>query len=167
MITNIIFVLGIVLLAVLFANIVESLRKKSKMALADKMSFRETLDLVDLPIVTFKNNNNKINFLLDTGASNSVINKSAIDKLVYNQVDRVENIYGADGNKSLEGFISMSILYKGKTFEEEFQTADLDKAFDNLKKDSGVNLSGILGNSFFQKYKYIIDFDEMVAYPIE
>lgn len=130
----------------------------------NKMSFRETMDLVDLPIITFKHKDNKLNFLLDTGASSSVINKSALEFLDYKTIDKKNYVYGSEGNKFVEEFIEMTITYKDKEYTEEFIQSDLDKAFDNLKKDFGVNLVGILGNSFFQKYKYIIDFKELAAY---
>ena len=45
------------------------------------MSFREALDLVGLPIVTFYQGDKKLNFLLDTGANLSVINKAALESV--------------------------------------------------------------------------------------
>ena len=41
----------------------------------DYMSFRESLDLADLPIVTFKQGDVKLNLILDTGANYSIIDK--------------------------------------------------------------------------------------------
>ena len=146
MITNILFVVGLALLAALFAKVVDMARKGDTRMLADKMSFRETLDLTELPIVTFRNNDKKFNFLLDTGATNSVINKSALADMVSNPTGKKDTIYGSDGNR------------------EEVYAKDLDAAFGNLKVSHGVNLHGILGNSFFQRYRYVIDFDKLVAY---
>ena len=48
-----------------------------------RISFRESMDLVELPIVTFMNNGKKLNFLLDTGASYSSINEAALEGLSY------------------------------------------------------------------------------------
>lgn len=166
MITNILFVLLIVSVAAILARAVDTIRKREKRASSRRMSFKETLDLTELPIITFKNKDKKVNFLLDTGASHSVINKSSLDGLEYTIIDKEDTIYGADGNKTLEGFVNMEVVYRDKSYTEEFQTADLEKAFNNLKNDFGVNLHGILGNSFFQKYKYVIDFDELAAYSV-
>lgn len=160
MVINVIIVVIIAVLAGLFGNAVVKAKNKNN----NKMSFRETMDLVDLPIITFKQGDNKLNFLLDTGASSSVINKSALEFLNYKTTDKKNYVYGSEGNKFVEEFIEMVISYKDKEYTEEFIQSDLDKAFDNLKKDFGVNLVGILGNSFFQKYKYIIDFKELAAY---
>lgn len=167
MVIDIISVIGLVIFVALFAKIIENIRKRNKRESSDRISFKETLDLVELPIITFKNGDKKINFLLDTGASKSTINKSALKELKYKVLNKEDTVYGADGNKTVESFISMDINYKDRIYTDEFQTVNLDKAFSNLKNDFGVNLSGILGNSFFQKYKYIIDFDELVAYSVE
>ena len=61
----------------------------------------------------------------------------------------------------------MPIVYKDKEYQEDFQVIDLSKAFGVIKSESGVNLHGILGNSFFQKYKYVINFDELIVYSLK
>lgn len=166
MITNILFVIGLVILAYLFARIVDTIRKRNKITSTDRISFRETLDLTELPIVTFRNNDKKFNFLLDTGATNSVINKSTLSDMVFNSTNKKDTIYGSDGNIEEVDIVSIDISYIDNIFDEEFYAKDLDVAFGNLKASHGVNLAGILGNSFFQKYRYIIDFDKLVAYSV-
>lgn len=167
MITNIVYVVGIVLLAALFAEIVSAIRKRGKVKIADRMSFKETLDLTELPIVTFKQGDKKLNFLLDTGATNSIINKSIIDELKHIPAKYVDTIYGADGNKEYVDVVEMDITYRDKPFKDMFYVYNLDAAFGNMKSKYGVNLHGIIGSSFFQKYKFMIDFDELVAYSVQ
>lgn len=166
MITDLLLSLGLVLMVALFAKVVDVVRMREKRILSDKMSFRETLDLTELPIVTFRNNNKKLNFLLDTGASNSVINKSVLDEISYSLTGKRNSIYGADGIREEVDIVSIGVNYIDNIFNEEFYAKDLDNAFGNLKESHGVNLHGILGNSFFQRYKYIIDFDKLAAYSV-
>ena len=128
------------------------------------MSFKETMDLCELPIVTFMNNGKKLNFLLDTGASRSVIHKGALEGLSYEPINIVGDIYGMDGKRQEVTYISMSISYKDKEYSDEFQSIDMSEPFSNLKNDYGVNLHGVLSSTFFQKYKYILNFEELVAY---
>ena len=40
----------------------------------------------------------------------------------------------------------------------------MNTVFTSIKNETGVTLHGLIGNSFMQKYKYVLDFDEMVAY---
>lgn len=160
---KIVFVLLLVGIAAIVAHFVDSARKKTSY---DSMSFRETMDLCELPIVTFMNNGKKLNFLLDTGASKSVIHSEALDGLTYKSLNKSGDIYGIDGKRQDASFISMSIRYKGKDYSEEFQSIDMSIPFSNLKSDFGVNLHGILSSTFFQKYKYVLNFDELVAYSM-
>ena len=80
----------------------------------NKISFRESLDLVDLPIVTFKNNNIKLNFLLDTGSNVSYINKEVLSQLQYETTNRIDQFMGASGEVQVVNIIKMSLLYKDK-----------------------------------------------------
>ena len=128
------------------------------------MSFKEALDLTNLPIVTFVNNKKKFNFLLDTGSNRSVINESSLKDCAYKKIDGVNTLSGLDGVERIVNNVSLDLCYKGKIYEETFQVTDLAPAVKSLKEETGVNLHGILGNQFFQNYRYILNFDEMIAY---
>jgi len=160
---KIVFVLLLVGIAGIVAHFVDLCRSKNSY---DRMSFRETMALCELPIVTFINNGRKLNFLLDTGASKSVIHSGALEGLNYKSCNRSGDIYGMDGKRQDASFISMSIGYKGREYDEEFQSIDMTAPFNNLKSDFGVNLHGILSSTFFQKYRYVLNFEELVAYSM-
>jgi len=160
---KIVFVLLLAGIAAIVAHFVDSARKKISY---DSMSFRETMDLCELPIVTFMNNGKKLNFLLDTGASKSVIHSGALEGLTYKSINKSGDVYGMDGKRKDVSFINMSIEYRGKDYNEEFQSIDMSVPFSNLKADFGINLHGILSSTFFQKYKYVLNFDELVAYSM-
>lgn len=130
----------------------------------NKISFKETLDLTDLPIVTFEQNGNKINFLLDTGANRSVINKAILPNYTYTELGANNTLSGLDGIKRVVDNINMNINYGDAVFEETFQVSDLSPVFDSIKQETGATLHGILGNAFFQKYKYVIDFNSLMFY---
>ena len=160
---KIVFVLLLVGIAAIVAHFVDLTRKRGS---SDRMSFMETMNLCELPIVTFMNNGKKLNFLLDTGASKSVIHSGALEGLTYKSINKSGDVYGMDGKRKDVSFINMSIGYKGKDYNEEFQSIDMSVSFSNLKADFGVNLHGILSSTFFQKYKYVLNFDELVAYSM-
>ena len=54
---------------------------KNKRRDQTKISFKEGLDLTELPIVTFKQGDKKLHFLLDTGSNISYINSEVIKDL--------------------------------------------------------------------------------------
>ena len=156
-------IVGVVILVLVIAfiiNTIDDIRKRNN----SKISFKEAMDLVELPVVTFYNGDTKLNFLLDTGSNVSYINSSIIPLLVHEKTDKEMNTIGIEGNKVSNQFCKMSVAYKNQVFEEEFSIADLDEAFSVVKQESGVQIHGILGSKFFERYKYVLDFKELTAY---
>lgn len=160
MILEIIGMVILVLVMAFIVNTIDDVRKRNN----SKISFKEAMDLVELPVVTFHNGDKKLNFLLDTGSNVSYINSSTIHLLDYEKIDKEMDTIGFEGNKVSNQFCKMSVTYRNQVFEEEFSIADLDEAFNVVKQESGVQIHGILGSKFFEKYKYVLDFKELIAY---
>ena len=157
--TIIIIVIWVILL-IISINSLYQINKKNK----SKISFKESMDLTELPVITFVNNNVKLNFLLDTGSNNSLINKSILNMLDYKELDGTSKLIGVEGNNIKNSICEMKIEYKDYIFDTTFNIADLDTPFNVIKQEDGVQLHGILGSLFFQKYKYILDFQSLIAY---
>ena len=156
----VIILLAVVILAIII-NGIEDCRKQKK---RENMSFREAMDLVELPIVTFYNKDTKLNFLLDTGSDLSYINKSILPSLEYKEIDESKNIISVGGNSQSLGCCYMTVTYKSQKFIYRFYVIDLDGPFGAIKAETGVQIHGILGSKFFAKYKYILDFESLIAY---
>lgn len=131
------------------------------------ISFKESIDLTELPVITLHNGGQKLNFLLDTGSNISHLNSKAEELLKrYDEVHKAGfDIATATGvTEGSNKWVSVPLQYKKQSFIEDFMLLDLQEAFDSIKKENGVQLHGILGNSFFTKYKYVLDFEDLVAY---
>lgn len=150
-----------IVVVALIINKIEDYNKQKKRV---DMSFREGLLLTDLPIITFYSGGDKVNFLLDTGASESIIDSTVIKKLHYDSLDKKGTIFGMEGNVQETEYVKLSFDYKGHFYSDEFQVVDMSASFSKVKAETGVTLSGILGSKFFTKYKYVLDFDELIAY---
>ena len=156
-----IIILGIVALIAYIVNKVET----SKKEINSRMSFKESLDLIELPIVTFYQGDKKLNFMLDSGSNLSIIDINAVNnlKLEYVKLNKVNSILGINGETRDAGFVNMKFYYKHLKFDYDFQYLDLSNVVNSLKQD-GITIHGILGNQFFVKYKYIHDFNDLIAY---
>ena len=131
------------------------------------ISFKESIDLTELPVITMYNGEQKFNFLLDTGSNISHFNSGAVELLrEYNELHKAGfDLATATGvTEGSNKWVSIPLQYKKQSFIEDFMLLDLQEAFDSIKKENGVQLHGILGNSFFTKYKYVLDFEDLVAY---
>lgn len=165
---EIVTVLVILACVAIIAGVVDLIMNRRKIdPKVGRISFRESMDLVELPIVTFMNNGRKLNFLLDTGASYSSINEAALEGLSYVDTGETGFGIGIEGTvKEDRGYIRMDVGYRSQSYEDDFQVVDLSQAFGMIKQECGINLHGILGSTFFQKYRYVLNFDELVAYSM-
>lgn len=130
----------------------------------DVMSFRQGYDLTDLPVVTLYQNKKKFNFLLDTGSNCCIIDKNILDSIEHNQLLETSTVYGMEGNVQEVSACTITLDYKNSRYTFGYLVQDMQKAFDNIKKSTGVTLHGILGSAFFAQFKYVLDFDELIAY---
>lgn len=133
----------------------------------DAMSFQNSMDLAELPVVTFRQGDKKINFLLDTGSNNCVIDSNILKSIDHKMLDVETNILGLEGNTQKTGVCTIKMSYKDKEYEYPYVIQDMSAAFDSIKKDTGVTVNGMLGSKFFNEFKYVLDFDELIAYSKE
>lgn len=160
MVFEVIVILAIIAIVALISNGVQDYNSKKKVG----MSFRESMNLTELPVVTFYNGTNKLNFLLDTGSNMCVINSRNVEPLSYTKLNEGGSIHGMEGNTIDVEYISMDFTHNGKPYTSTFQVVDMQEAFDKVKQESGVTINGILGSKFFEEYKYVLDFEELIAY---
>lgn len=133
----------------------------------DAMSFQNSMDLAELPVVTFRQGDKKINFLLDTGSNNCIIDSNILKNINHKMLDVETNILGLEGNAQKTGVCTIKMTYKDKEYEYPYVIQDMSAAFDSIKKETGVTVNGMLGSKFFNEFKYVLDFDELIAYSKE
>ena len=150
----------VIIAVVACAFLINKLEEK----VSNTMSFREALALAELPVVTFYQGDKKLNLLLDTGANISIIDKEVASTISTKETPRVSKITGIGGSVKDVAIVDIILQYKNNTFEDGFQVTDMSSTFSAIKNATGVTIHGIIGNKFMQKYKYILDFDKMIAY---
>ena len=150
----------VIIAVVACAFLINKLEEK----VSNTMSFREALALAELPVVTFYQGDKKLNLLLDTGANISIIDKEVASTISTKETPRVSKITGIGGSVKDVAIVDIVLQYKNNTFKDGFQVTDMSSTFSAIKNTTGVTIHGIIGNRFMQKYKYILDFDKMIAY---
>ena len=153
-VVNVILVIISIIVAALFFNSIED-RCKYK----SKIYFKESLDDIGLPIITLSNNNKLFHFLIDSGASISVVDALALKDLEYTKLTAEGTVYGVDGNEIPVEYVNMKLSYGRNEYSDDFQVTRIH-AFDNLLEANNVKISGILGNSFLNNYNCDISFKD-------
>lgn len=151
----------IILIVALYLNIRTSYPKV-------KMSFKESMDLVGLSIITFYSNKTKLHFLLDTGADNSSFEKAFIDIVPHIDLPDYKGSITTAGGHTIETDIAyIRMFYGERSYEGYFQLMDMtpiSEAIGLTIKGEKVHIAGVIGCDFLTKYQYVLDFDKMVIY---
>lgn len=161
MIINIILAITGTIIITCLVNLL--LDRKGK--IPDSISIRESMDLCNLPVVTFLNNGNKYNFVLDSGANQCHVSEEAVKSMTSEDTDNEVHVQGFSGEAEPNKGKVIDLIYKDKVFTTEvFVSPSLDKSFRDIKKNMGVTLHGIIGSDFLKKYGYVLDFYRLIAY---
>lgn len=156
-----IILVSIVIAVILIVGIVFILSNRHK---ENSVSFRESIYSTNLPIVTFYNKERELNFILDTGANQSVINRHILEKCTFEKSNEFRKVMGIEGVGKIEScLVDMVLTRDGRDFNERFQVSDLSAALNEFKKVYDIEVHGFLGSTFFVKYKCVLDFDSMAA----
>lgn len=169
---KLLIVIGLVLmtLGVMGLLCVKAYEKgQQKQELARKnMSFMDSLNLTGLPIICFNGIGQTVNMVLDTGSNVSIIDINVLDIIEHTKgKESIEGIIGVSGEIGESSNINVSLTYKEMEFNFECFANDISATVSAVKQEYGVTIHGLLGTDFFTKYKYIIDFNEMVAYSLK
>ena len=84
--------------------------------------------------------------------------------LKYDEIELSNTTIGFGGEATHTRGCNMEIKYKKLSFKDTFIIMESDEVFTALKQGYGVQVHGILGSKFFDRYSYVIDFGELIAY---
>ena len=127
-------------------------------------SFEDTMGAHKVPIVSFEHKGKVVNFVIDSGASHSIINTSSIDKFEYTLLENAGGkVYGIDGNAVQTRLANIEITKNGHVFRDIFQVLSVP-GLDKINKKNGVEVHGILGSEFLKRYQFLINYKHLRAY---
>lgn len=114
-----------------------------------------------LPFIKVKINGKDAYFLLDTGASFTVIdeNQAAKYKVRCTEIPDQE-FKGIGGSNTLSETDLTSVEIEGKILITEFKASDLGAVCTTLKNATGFSVVGILGSDFFERYGFVFDYNK-------
>lgn len=145
-------------------KIVNTILNKFRHQNKDEMSFKTAMDLCSLPVVTFYQGDQKLNFLLDTGSNDSIIDSNVLKKVKHAKCDQTSMLFGLEGETVEVGICRITLEYNSKEYTYDYLIKDMSAPFGGIKQQTGVVIHGIIGSSFFNKFKYVLDFAELIAY---
>ena len=127
-------------------------------------SFSQGFTSPNIPIATFKQGDKELNFIIDTGSDDNVINRESLKEIEHEMVEHNGTLAGVGGVFNVEA-CNISFQHEGETFTTKFLIADhLQQAFDDIRRAHAIPLHGMLGSKFLMQNNIVLDFNNMVAY---
>lgn len=127
-------------------------------------SFSKGFTSPNLPIATFYQGDKELNFIIDTGSDDNIINSSVLKDIKYEEVEHNGTLAGVGGVFEVKA-CKLSFQLDGENFTAKFIVSDhLQEAFDNIRKAHAIPLHGMLGSKFLMSNNIVLDFNNMVAY---
>lgn len=127
-------------------------------------SFSKGFVSPNIPIATFYQGDKELNFIIDTGSDDNVINREALADIKYDMISHKGTLAGVGGVYEVEA-CNISFQHEGEDFTAKFLISDhLQQAFDDIRKAHAIPLHGMLGSKFLADNKIVLDFTSLMAF---
>ena len=128
------------------------------------VSFKQGFVSPNVPIATFYQDGKKLNFLLDSGSENNVIDKNALTSINHRILEGVSTTLTGVGGTSDTEICELTFKCDNEEYTEEFLVTDLSQAFGMIEDCHSIILHGIIGSTFLRKNNIVLDFKNLAAY---
>jgi hypothetical protein len=113
-----------------------------------------------IPVIQGKINGKSAFFIIDTGASCSILNESAALRFGFGSYALGDyHLTGLGGNAKINQAINCTVEIGPLTItHRKFRARDLDELAQIIKRDENIEIAGILGSDILNQYGLTIDF---------
>ena len=123
--------------------------------------FSFSMNKTGLPLIAVSIYNKNICLLIDSGSTMNLL-----DKRVYEyfkdeiSVISSSELIGIDGIKQYTERVKLNFTFEDTEYNTHFNLFDTSLAFNQVEKDSDIQIHGILGNEFLVENEWIIDYEK-------
>ena len=114
-----------------------------------------------VPVVEGTINGKQAFFIVDSGASLSVLDDNQSDYFEFSTSKSNIAAAGYGGVASFGNASDVKLTVGGKRFNTDFKSQDLSKIVDLIRENDGVEISGIIGSDIMKDYHFIIDYADL------
>ena len=119
------------------------------------------LPQVGLPLLIVKAQVKSLCFLLDTGSNINVLDKRVAEFFQLSGGTVQQQQFGIDGTLQTTDVVEMTFSLEEREYKADFSVMDLSSAFGKVEEESGIQIHGLLGCSFMEEQKWVLDFENL------
>ena len=114
-----------------------------------------------LPLLIVKAQAKNLCFLLDTGSNINVLDKRVAEFFQLSGGTAQQQQFGIDGELRTSNIVEFSFSLEEREYKADFSVMDLSSAFGKVEEESGIQIHGLLGCSFMEQQKWVLDFEKL------
>lgn len=122
------------------------------------------LPQVGLPLLIVKAQAKNLCFLLDTGSNINVLDRRVAEFFQLSGGTAKQRQFGIDGELRTTDVVELAFSLEEQEYKANFSVMDLSSAFGKVEEESGIQIHGLLGCSFMEQQKWILDFEKLCLY---
>ena len=127
----------------------------------NKILLQQSLIQVGLPLLIVKAQAKHLCFLLDTGSNINVLDKRVAEFFQLSGRTTQQQQFGIDGTLQTTDVVEMTFSLEEREYKADFSVMDLSSAFGKVEDETGIQIHGLLGCSFMEQQKWILDFENL------
>lgn len=127
----------------------------------NKILLQQSLIQVELPLLIVKAQAKNLCFLLDTGSNINVLDKRVAEFFQLSGGTNQQQQFGIDGTLQITDVVKLTFSLEEREYKADFSVMDLSSAFGKVEDETGIQIHGLLGCSFMEQQKWILDFENL------
>lgn len=128
------------------------------------ISLNSTLLKMCLPLLIVKAQAKYLCFLLDTGSNINVLDRRVAEFFQLPKSTDKQQQFGIDGTLQTSDIVELAFSLEEREYKADFSVMDLSSAFGKVEEESGIQIHGLLGCSFMEQQKWILDFEKLCLF---
>lgn len=122
------------------------------------------LQQTGLPLLIVEAQAKYLCFLLDTGSNINVLDKRVAEFFQLQKSTDKQQQFGIDGELQTSDIVELTFSLEEREYKADFSVMDLSSAFGKVEEESGIQIHGLLGCSFMEQQKWILDFEKLCLF---
>lgn len=115
-----------------------------------------------LPLLIVQAQAKNLCFLLDTGSNINVLDRRVAEFFQLSGGTAKQRQFGIDGELQTTDVVELAFSLEEQEYKANFSVMDLSSAFGKVEEESGIQIHGLLGCSFMEQQKWILDFENLI-----
>lgn len=130
----------------------------------NKICLQQSLVQIGLPLLIVQVQAKNLCFLLDTGSNINVLDRRVAEFFQLSGGTAKQRQFGIDGELQTTDVVELAFSLEEQEYKANFSVMDLSSAFGKVEEESGIQIHGLLGCSFMEQQKWILDFEKLCLY---